>query len=151
MGNRLIVVDTDVIIDFFRDISPAANVFAELISLEKAVMTAISVFELYAGIEGAKRLRQIEILVQELIILPLNTLEAAIAGRIYTQLKSRGKLVDTHDILIAAICLANDLPLYTKNIAHFSEIKDIRLLSPNEILSSETSHDLRQSRRLEKP
>lgn len=139
MGNRLIVVDTDVIIDFFRDISPAANVFAELISLEKAAMTAISVFELYAGIEGGKRLRQIETLVQELIILPLNTLEAAIAGRIYTQLKSRGKLVGTHDILIAAICLANDLPLYTKNIAHFSEIKDIRLLSPNEILSSETN------------
>ena len=79
MGNRLIVVDTDVIIDFFRDISPAANVFAELISLEKAAMKAISVFEL------------------------------------------------------------TTLPLYTKNIAHFSEIKDIRLLSPNEILSSETN------------
>ena len=139
MENRLIVVDTDVIIDFFRDISPAANVFAALISVEKAAMTAISVFELYAGIEGAKRLRQIETLAQELIIFPLNTLEAAIAGRIYTQLKSRGKLIGTHDILIAAICLANDLPLYTKNIAHFSLIKDIRLLSPNEILSSETN------------
>ena len=139
MENRLIVVDTDVIIDFFRDISPAANVFAALISVEKAAMTAISVFELYAGIEGAKRLTQIETLVQELVILPLNTLEAAIAGRIYTQLKSRGKLIGTHDILIAAICLANDLPLYTKNIAHFSLIKDIRLLSPNEILSSETN------------
>jgi predicted nucleic acid-binding protein len=139
LGNRLIVVDTDVIIDFFRDKPPAANVFAELISLEKAAMTAISVFELYAGIEGAKRLTQIETLVRELIILPLDTLEAAIAGRIYTQLKSRGKLVGTHDILIAAICVANDLPLYTKNIAHFSEIKEIRLLSPNAILSSETN------------
>ena len=139
MENRLIVVDTDVIIDFFRDKPPAANVFAELISLEKAAMTAISVFELYAGIEGAKRLTQIETLVQELIILPLNTIEAAIAGRIYTQLKSRGKLVGTHDILIAAICVANELPLYTKNIAHFSAIKEIRLLSPNAILSSETN------------
>jgi predicted nucleic acid-binding protein len=139
LENRLIVVDTDVIIDFFRDISPAASVFAELISVEKAAMTAISVFELYAGTEGAKRLRQIETLVQELIILPLNTLEAAIAGRIYTQLKSRGKLVGTQDILIAAICVANDLPLYTKNIAHFSLIKDIRLLSPNEVLSHGTN------------
>ena len=139
MENRLIVVDTDVIIDFFRDKSPAADVFAELISLEKAAMTAISVFELYAGIEGAKRLRQIENLVQELIILPLNTLEAAIAGRISTQLKSRGKLVGTQDILIAAICVANDLPLYTKNMAHFSLIKDIRLLSPNEVLSHGTN------------
>ncbi len=136
MENRLIVADTDVIIDFFRALSPAADVFSEVIRLEKAAMTAISVFELYAGVEGTKRLKQIETLVQEITVLPLNTVEAAIAGRIYTQLKSRGKLVGTHDILIAAICVANDLPLYTKNVAHFSEIKDIQLLSPNEILSS---------------
>ena len=45
MENRLIVVDTDVIIDFFRDISPAADVFSRLISLEKVAITAISVFE----------------------------------------------------------------------------------------------------------
>ena len=139
MENQLTVVDTDVIIDFFRGISPAAEVLSELISLEKAAMTAISVFELYAGIEGSKRLRQIETLVQGIPVLPLNALEAAIGGKIYTQLKSKGKLVGTHDILIAAICAVNDLPLYTKNIAHFSEIKDIRLLSPKEILSSETN------------
>jgi predicted nucleic acid-binding protein len=137
LEDPLIVVDTDVIIDFFRDISPAVNVFAELISSGKAALTSISVFELYAGIEGAKRLRQIETLVQEITVLPLNVIEAAMGGRIYTQLKSRGKLIGTHDILIAAICIANDLPLYTKNIAHFSEIKDIRLLSPGEILPSE--------------
>jgi predicted nucleic acid-binding protein len=136
LEDPLIVVDTDVIIDFFRDISPAVNVFAELISSGKAALTSISVFELYAGIEGAKRLRQIETLVQEITVLPLNVIEAAMGGRIYTQLKSRGKLIGTHDILIAAICIANDLPLYTKNIAHFSEIKDIRLLSPSEILPS---------------
>jgi predicted nucleic acid-binding protein len=134
----LIVVDTDVIIDFFRNIAPAAGVFSELISIGKAAMTAVSVFELYAGIEGAKRLKQIETLVQEITVLPLNTIEAATGGRIYTHLKTRGKLVGTHDILIAAICAANHLPLYTKNISHFSEIKDIRLLSPDEILSSQT-------------
>lgn len=136
MENHLIVVDTDVIIDFFRDIAPASEVFSGLISLEKAAMTAISVFELYAGIEGAKRLRQIETLLQEITVLPLNAIEAAIGGRIYTQLKSKGQLVGNHDILIAAICVANDLPLYTKNIAHFCKIKGIRLLLSEEILSS---------------
>ena len=68
MENRLIVVDTDVIIDFFQGISPAADVLSELIPLEKAAMTAISVFELYAGVEGAKRLKQIETLVQEITV-----------------------------------------------------------------------------------
>ena len=139
MENRLIVVDTDVIIDFFCGISPAATVFSKLISLGKAATTAISIFELYAGIEGAKRLKQIETLVQEVTILPLNAIEAAMGGRIYTQLKSRGRLAGTHDILIAAICVANNLPLYTKNAGHFSEVKDIRLLSPSEILPPETN------------
>ena len=138
MENRLIAVDTDVVIDFFRDVSPAADVLSELISREQAALTAVSVFELYAGVEGAKRLRQIETLLQELIVFPLNSLEAAIAGRIYTQLKARGKLVGTHDILIAGICVANDRPLYTRNSAHYSQIKDLRLLSADEILTSES-------------
>ncbi len=136
MENRLIVVDTEVIIDFFQDLSPPADVLSELIRHEIAGLTAISVFELYAGVEGAKRLKQIETLIQELIVLPLNTIEAAMAGRIYTQFKTRGKLVGTHDILIAGICIATDLPFYTKNIAHFSAIKDLRLLSTDEILAS---------------
>ena len=137
MENRLIIVDTDVIIDFFRDISPSADVLSELIPRGIAGLTAISVFELYAGVEGVKRLKQIETLIQELIVLPLNTIEAAMAGRIYTQLKARGKLVGTQDILIAGICIATDLPLYTKNIAHFSQIKGLRLLSASEILAPE--------------
>jgi len=135
LENCLIVVDTDIIIDFFRDLPPAADVFSELISRGKAAMTSISVFELYAGVEGAKLLKQIETLVRETPVVPLNTVEAAMAGRIYTQLKSGGNLVGTHDILIAAICVANDLPIYTKNISHFSAIQDIRVLSSQEILS----------------
>jgi predicted nucleic acid-binding protein len=138
LENHLIAVDTDVIIDFFRNTSPAADVLSELISREEAALTVVSVFELYAGVEGAKRLRQIETLIQELIVLPLNAIEAATAGRIFTQLKARGKLVGTHDILIAGICVANSRPLYTKNTAHFSQVEDLRLLSAHEILTSES-------------
>jgi len=130
----LIIVDTDVIIDFFSGISPGAEIVLKLISQEEAALTSVSVFELYAGIEGKRRLSQIEILIRDLTIFPLDVIEAAIAGRIYTQLKSKGQLIGTHDILIAAICLANDLPLYTKNMNHFSKIEDIQILSTEEIL-----------------
>jgi predicted nucleic acid-binding protein len=138
LENHLIVVDTDVVIDFFRDRFPAADVFSKLISLKKAAVTALTVFELYAGIEGTKRLRQIDTLTQDLIVLPLGSVEAAAAGRIYTHLKSRGRLIGTHDILIGAICATNGLPLYTKNVSHFSEIEGLQLLASSEILSSET-------------
>ncbi len=130
----MIVVDTDVIIDFFSGLSPGAEIVLDLISQEEAALTSISVFELYAGIEGKRRLSQIETLIRDLTILPLDVIEAAVAGKIYTQLKLRGQLIGTHDILIAGICLANGLPLYTKNVTHFSKIEDIHILSTEEIL-----------------
>jgi predicted nucleic acid-binding protein len=133
LENRLIVVDTDVIIDFFSGRSPGAEVVLNLISREEAALTSISVFELYAGIEGKRRLSQIETLIRDLTIFPLDVIEAAIAGQIYTQLKSKGRLIGTHDILIAGICLANGLPLYTKNVTHFSKIEGLRIVSKEEI------------------
>lgn len=134
MENRLIILDTDVVIDFFTGISPEAEGVLKLISQEEAALTAISVFELYAGVEGKRRLDQIETFIRDLTILPLDVIEAALAGKIFTQLKSKGQLIGNHDILIAAVCLANGLPLYTKNVIHFSKIKDIQILTTEEIL-----------------
>lgn len=134
MENRLIVLDTDIVIDFFTGISPGAEGVLNLISQEEAALTSISVFEIYAWIEGRRRLAQIEKFIRDLAILPLDVIEAALAGKIYTQLKSKGQLIGTHDILIAAICLANGLPLYTKNVTHFSKIEDIQILTTEEIL-----------------
>ena len=127
-------MDTDIVIDFFNGVSPGAEVMSKLISGQEVALTSISVFELYAGIEGKRRLSQIETLIQGVTILPLDVIEAVIAGRIYTQLKSKGQLVGTHDILIAATCVANRVPLYTKNVAHFSKIEDIHILTNNDIL-----------------
>jgi len=134
LENELIVVDTDVVIDFFNGVFPGAEVMSKLISSQEVALTSISVFELYAGIEGKRRLSQIETLIQGVTILPLDVIEAVIAGKIYTQLKSKGQLVGTHDILIAATCVANRIPLYTKNVAHFSKIEDILILTNNDIL-----------------
>ena len=122
------------VIDFFTGISPEAEGVSKLISQEEAALTSISVFELYAGIEGKRRLGQIETFIRDLTIIPLDVIEAALAGKIYTQLKSKGQLIGTHDILIAAVCIANGLPLYTKNVIHFSKIKDIQILTTEEIL-----------------
>jgi len=130
----LIILDTDVVIDFFTGISPEAEGVSKLISQEEAALTSISVFELYAGIEGKRRLGQIETFIRDLTIIPLDVIEAALAGKIFTQLKSKGQLIGTHDILIAAVCIANGLPLYTKNVIHFSKIKDIQILTTEEIL-----------------
>jgi len=117
-----VITDTDVILDFFTDTPPFAQAVAGLLKGGRLAVTAITVFELYAGVRGARRLRQVEMFCLGVPILPLDLLAAAQAGKIYTELKSRGMTIGNQDILIAGICLANGLPLLTRNSAHFSPV-----------------------------
>ena len=124
---RLVVADTDVVIDFFTDTPPRAQAVAELLKESRLGVAAVTVFELYAGVRGAKRLKQLESFFAHVPVLPLDMLAAAYAGRVYTDLKSAGMTVGNQDILIAAICLANGVPLLTGNTSHFASIKGLTL------------------------
>jgi predicted nucleic acid-binding protein len=126
---RLVVADTDVVIDFFTDTPPLALSVAELLKEERLAVTAVTVFELYAGVRGARRLRQLESFFERVPVLPLDLLAAAYAGKVYTDLKAEGVTVGNQDILIAGTCLANGLPLITRNKAHFSPIKGLAIFS----------------------
>ena len=129
----LIITNTDVIIDFFADRPPFAQFISDLIKRNRLSITSISVYELYAGITEKKRLIQIETFIENVFVLPLDTIEAATAGKIFTDLKAKGKLIGNQDILIAAICISNSLPLLTRNIDHFKIIKNLKLISPADI------------------
>ncbi len=89
----------------------------------------MTVYELYAGVIGKKRLNQVETLITSVPIFSLGITEAAIAGKIYTYLKAKGKLIGHRDIIIAGICIANGLPLFTKNMTHFRMIPQLDLYS----------------------
>lgn len=60
---RILVADTDVIIDFFSGTEPFAQTIADLIEDDSLALTSITVFELYAGVIGSRRLGQIDNLV----------------------------------------------------------------------------------------
>jgi tRNA(fMet)-specific endonuclease VapC len=129
----LIIADTDVIIDFFADIPPFANIISELIKKNVLAITSISVYELYAGVSGKKRLKQAETFIENTFVFPLDSVEAAIAAKTYTYLKGKGKLIGNEDILIAGICIANSLPLLTRNVAHFKNIQELELASTEDL------------------
>lgn len=124
----LVIADTDVVIDFFTDTPPFSQVLTGLLEEGRLAITAITVFELYAGVTGAKRLKQLETFCESVPVFELDVLAAAHAAKIYTDLKSKGKSVGNQDILIAGICLANCLPLLTRNTAHFASVKGLDIV-----------------------
>ena len=54
---KTVIADTDVVIDFFSGIEPVASMVSDLIDQDGLALTTVSVFELYAGISGKKRLK----------------------------------------------------------------------------------------------
>lgn len=54
---------------------------------------------------------------------------AAVAAEIYQDLKSRGILIETDDILIAATAISHDLRFATINRKHFERIPNLKLVS----------------------
>ncbi|MEA1990712.1 MAG: type II toxin-antitoxin system VapC family toxin [Thermodesulfobacteriota bacterium] len=125
----IVIADTDVVIDFFSGIEPVASTVADLIYKGGMALTSVTVFELYAGITGKKRLKQIVDLVSIMPVFPLEKRDAETAAQLYTDLRKSGNLIGNQDILIAGICINNNIPLFTRNIEHFSRISLLKLFS----------------------
>jgi tRNA(fMet)-specific endonuclease VapC len=50
-------------------------------------------------------------------------------GRILSALQRSGSLIGTMDLLIAAAALADDAPLVTRNLSHFTRVPGLQVLS----------------------
>ena len=125
----IVIADTDVVIDFFSGAEPVASTIADLIQRDHLSLTSVTVFELYAGITGKRRLKQIDDLVSIMPVFPLEQKDAETSAQIYNDLKKAGKLIGNQDILIAGICINRDLSLVTRNTEHFSRISRLRLFT----------------------
>jgi len=126
----MVVLDTDVVIDFLHGEEPTGGVVRTLIEAEKALMTAINVYELWAGAKAVPLRRRLDDLFEDVPCLPLTLDAAKKAGEIAMLLKKQGREIGAGDSLIAGVCLSLDLPLLTRNVEHFSRIKGLKVLSP---------------------
>ncbi|MEZ5672554.1 MAG: type II toxin-antitoxin system VapC family toxin [Thiotrichaceae bacterium] len=55
------------------------------------------------------------------------------AAKIYQNLKKRGLLIETEDLLIAATALSHQMRLATTNVKHFARIEELKLITPDKI------------------
>ena len=77
-----VIADTDVVIDFFSGAEPVSTTISVLIRQDKLALTSVTLFELYAGIIGKKRLAQIDDLVSVIPVFSLDKKEAETAAMI---------------------------------------------------------------------
>ncbi len=123
----LVVVDTDLVIDFLRGKGPGVRLVRELIVSHRLRVTAITAFELRVGVGFLARRDDILRLVRSRTF-PLDSGSALRAGELAATLRGTGQEIGLADCLQAGICLNFDLPFATRNRKHFDRVERLQLL-----------------------
>ena len=120
---KKLLIDTDVIIDYLRDYTPAVQYLEKLSN--PLQLSAITVAELYAGIRDKGEQKVIENFFGAFEIIPIDNVIAQTGGLLR---KKYGKSHGTGlaDALIAATAIHQESNLSTLNIRHYPMMKPIQ-------------------------
>ena len=128
MGQELIMegailLDTDVLVDFFRGHSKAVA-FVNAHST-RIILSSIVVAELYAGVKGDAEQAALEDFVSLFRVVPVSA-EIAKAGGLYKRDYGKSHGVGLADAILAATAEAEDAKLKTLNTKHYPMLKGLR-------------------------
>jgi tRNA(fMet)-specific endonuclease VapC len=123
----VIIADTDVLIDFLRGRGAAAKRIAVELDTRSFGTTAITAFELQSGARSSNQRKAIDTLLEAMTIFPFGSEEARIAADLRRQLESQGETIGMADYMIAAVCIANEGVLLTRNRRHFERVEGLKL------------------------
>lgn len=129
MENRLVLLDSSVLIDYFRKVNKEQSIFYKLRKQNYIFfISVVTYFEIEIG-KTQNQNKFLDEIFQEIKVIPFNREEAKTAKNIYQKLKSLNKIIETKDLFIAATAIANQLPIATLNLKHFERIEDLEILS----------------------
>lgn len=127
MENKLAVLDTSILIDYFRAKDKTKTQFMQLISEYTFFISVVTKYEFLAGTKP-ENIDFTNSIIENIEIQNLDSETIDIAIKIYNNLKSKNKLIDTPDIFIAATAIKADIPLATLNKNDFSRIENLIIL-----------------------
>jgi len=125
-------LDSNIII-FALKIEQSSKLFQKItssISKNLACTTSVNVLELLYYSYKNKATKSLEKRTEILKILKIYDFDfeaAKIASQIKVDLEQNGFGIDNFDLMIASICLANNLTLVTNNTKHFQNIPNLKL------------------------
>lgn len=128
MANEIILVDTSILIDFYRKTDKANSVWISLV--RKGYEFSISVvtkYEIYSGaVQG--QLAFWDSVLQAILVIPFDEAAVDTAVDINARLKQKRKQIDLADLFIAATAITHKLPLATLNRKHFDRIDELTII-----------------------
>ena len=117
----MVLLDSDILIDYLRGLSAARNYFK---SVDAAAISIVSVTELVSGARNDEEEAAINELFSTMHIVGVDEKIAREAGRLRRQFL-RSHNVETADALIAATSILHRLQMVTLNRRHYPMLADV--------------------------
>lgn len=128
MADKIVLVDTSILIDYFRKKDKEKSVLVTLVKQDYSYcISSVTEYEIYRG----ALLGQISFwdnLLQKVEVLSFDKTTSRVAVEINAELKRKRKQIEIPDLFIAATAIANNLPLATLNRKHFDRIDNLQLI-----------------------
>jgi predicted nucleic acid-binding protein len=125
LDRGVIVADTDVFLDFLEG-EGAHRKVAALLRAGRLATTAVTVFEIWRGLESEPERELTRRALRGVRIYPLTDAAAKRAGDVHRSLKSTP--IGERDTLIAGVCLSIQRPLLSANVRHFRRVQGLEVL-----------------------
>jgi len=120
---RPILLDTDVLIDFFRGNSNAVA-FVNKYN-DRIILSSIVVAELYSGVKGDSEQLALQNFVSIFRVVPVSA-EIGKAGGLYKRDYGKSHGVGLADAILAATAEAENAELKTLNTKHYPMLRDLK-------------------------
>ena len=126
---KMYVLDTDVAVDYLR----SNDIITEkLKKLNNLFITKLSLAELFFGVynsrNSGKHYSKLMDFLAGVKILNLDFNACSGFGKIKSNLTKQGKIIGDFDIMIAAVTIANNFALITRNLKHYENIEGLKLM-----------------------
>ncbi len=103
---------------------------------EQFEVTAVTVAELWHGVEGAagahraKRQQYLQTVLASLPVIPYTEQTAYEHARVWAELEASGKMIGYYDLIVAATALERGSEVATFNQRHFAQVKGLTVVEP---------------------
>lgn len=129
--SELYLLDTDTCAFILRRSSPALLERMQAVALRQQAVSTITVAELLYGVQVSSRKKAnrlaVDALIRHLAVLDWPRMAAEHYADIRADLKKRGQLIGSNDLLIAAHARSIDATVVTNNVKDFGRVKGLRV------------------------